>query len=535
MRSWRFPADRELTGLVEPPRARTVGALIAELAARRRDAEAIVFNGGRWSYTELDRASDEVARAFLAQHVGKGDHVAIFAGNRPDWMVTWLALNKIGATAVGVSTWSAPAELAYVLRHSDSRMLVYADGVGTRDLGASVRTCLAEAGWSQDGLSPQLPALRSVLRLPVDTTPGLTVPAEVVGELGKEVRGSDVALLLYTSGSTATPKGVQLVHRDMIENAYDIGEAQGLLPDDRYWLTLPLFWSAGSANTAMAVLTHGATVVLQEYFEAETAARLLREERCTHYFAFPNVTAAIHEALGDQLPLPAARSAVTPGQPEALRMLREMGFSELYHSYGTTEDYGFATINGPDDPPEHLLTSQGRALPGIEVVIGDIDTGEPLPPGERGEVLLRGHVTIGYYKDEGKNRDALDDQGFFHTGDLGVLHDDGRLEFLGRIRELIKTSGMNVSPAEVEATLLVDHAVAEAYVVGVPDEERGQVVVAFVRVAEGHSVDGLREHCARLLSSYKVPRRIVVREDFPMTGTGKVSKEALVRLASEDT
>jgi fatty-acyl-CoA synthase len=357
---------------------------------------------------------------------------------------------------------------------------------------------------------------------------GLVVNEEMLNELGREVRPADVALILYTSGSTATPKGVQLQHRFLIENGFDIGEGENIAEGDRFWLSLPLFWSAGSANSAMATLTHGATIVLQEFFEAAEAARLLRGERCTHYFAFPNVTQAIFAQLGDDPCLPCAKVAVSTGQPEILTMLRKMGFSTVRHTYGTTEDYGFATMNGDDETWESLGWSQGRPLPGIELKIIDPQSGSELAPGEPGEILLRGNVTVGYYKDEEKSRAVLDDDGFFHTGDVAMRHPDGRVQFLGRSTEMIKASGFNVSPAEVETVLLDFPGVTEAYVIGVADGDRGQAVVACVLLADKSlALDRLKQHCSTRLSSYKVPRDLLVMERFPLTTTGKVSKAAL--------
>jgi fatty-acyl-CoA synthase len=408
-----------------------------------------------------------------------------------------------------------------------------------------VDECLGSAAWTDAApASAALPCLRAVVRMEgaasLDANiaslvrDGEAVPAAALDACARQVRPSDVALLLYTSGSTATPKGVQLLHGTLIAHAFDIGEAQALGAGDRYWITLPLFWSAGSANTTMAVLTHGATAVLQEFFDPSEAVRLLRDERCTHYFAFPNVTQAIHRALGDAPRLPAARTAVTSGQPEILALLRTMGFTRLLHPYGTTEDYGFATINDPGDSDEVLGWSQGRPLPGIELRICDPATGAVLARGSAGEICLRGNVTPGYYKDEDKNRAAFDREGFFHTGDAAIQHADGRLQFLGRLKEMIKTSGFNVSPAEVEAALLALPGVIEAYVVPVPDAERGQAVAACVRVSTSAiSTDALRRHCTGTLSSYKVPRVFLPLDSFPMTATGKVSKEALRELATK--
>ena len=539
---WRFRGDRPLNGRFQPPLARTLGGLLDEMAERHGDVEAIVLGDVRSSYGELRQHVDRVACALLGRGLNKGDHIAILMGNRPEWIVCWLAINRIGAVAVGISTWSSAMELSYILRHSDSRMLIYRNHVGSRDLGAVVDACLDQAGWSvSNRLTPRLPCLRHVVCLSREAgfeslrefeRDAEQVSAAMLGDIGREIRPADVALLLYTSGSTATPKGVQLVHRILIENGFDIGEAERIADADRYWLSLPLFWSAGSANCAMAIMTHGATMVLQEYLEAAEAVRILRAERCSHYFAFPNVTQAIHAALGAEPRLPAAKVAVSTGQPEILAMLRAMGFSLLLHPYGTTEDYGFATINGDDETTESLAWSQGRPLPGMELIIRDPATGSEVRRGNSGEICLRGNVTCGYYKDEDKNRAVFDDDGYFHTGDIGILHPDGRLQFLGRSTEMIKTSGFNVSPAEIEVTLLALPGVVEAYVVGVPDNERGQAVIACIRDAGSNpSLEALRRHCASSLSSYKVPRDFLFFDSFPLTSTGKVSKAALAEKA----
>jgi len=517
--------------------------LLEELAELDPGAEAVIGGRTRLTYGEFRRQVDVVALGLLSRGSGKGDHIALMMGNTPEWLILWWAINRIGAVAVGVSTWSSPAELNYILRHSDARILFYQPSIGARNLGDIVDTCLADAGWRPtQNFAPKIPALREVIRITPDTaiasvladsavyhTP---VPVEMLEALGREIRPADTALILYTSGSTSTPKGVQLIHRILIENGFDIGEGEKIKKGDKFWLSLPLFWSAGSANTAMATLTHNATVVLQEYFDPPEAVRLLREERCTHYFAFPNVTQAIFKELADAPRLPAARVAVSSGQPEILSMLTSMGFSTLLHPYGTTEDYGFATMTGIDETTESLTWSQGRPLPGIELKICDPESGAELDSGQPGEICMRGNITIGYYKDEDKNRAVFDDDGYFHTGDIAIQHADGRLQFLGRQAEMIKTSGFNVSPAEVEVVLLEFSGVTEAYVVGVTDERRGQAVIACIRSAGvSLSLEELRRHCVANLSSYKVPRAFLIMKQFPMTATGKISKVALKEFA----
>jgi fatty-acyl-CoA synthase len=539
----RFGSDRPLSGASRAPVSRTLPGLIDEMSARCGNTEAIAFGGMHLSYRLLKEHVDLTARALLGLGLCKGDHIAILMGNRPEWIIIWMAINRIGAVAVGVSTWSSGQELAYILRHSDARMLIYCASVGSRDLEEVVSSVLLTATWSfSTKLSAALPCLRHVLRLPISATDidgivqfeqqGLLVSQQMIDSIGVEIQPADVALILYTSGSTSTPKGVQLVHRILIENAFDIGEGEQLREGDRFWVALPLFWSAGSANTAMAVLTHGATMVLQEFFEATQAARLLREERCTHYFAFPNITQAIFTALGSDPTLPAARVAVSTGHPEILTMLQTMGFSVLLHPYGTTEDYGFATISRADETFQSLSWSQGHPLPGIKLRIEDPATRAEVPRGDGGEICLGGNVTVGYYKDEDKNRAAFDDAGYFHTGDIGIHHPDGRLQFLGRSTEMIKTSGFNVSPAEIEVALSAVPGVAEAYAVGVPDVTRGQAVVAYVRSSDkALNEDTLRRHCSATLSSYKVPRAFIFVDSFPMTSTGKVSKKLLAEIS----
>lgn len=534
----------------ERPASKTLGNLIDEIASRYPDVEAVVAPPVRISFEQLRASTEELARGLMAMGVGKGDHVAILMGNRPEWLLSWFALNRIGAVAVGVSTWSTGPELNYILRHSDAKWLIASKGIREHSFVDTITGLIPQLVRSSPGslFCSDFPYLRGVVMVDEPIHEGFigldsvlaaaeTVPVDVVQKAQSEVMPTDIAILPYTSGSTGTPKGVQLVHRDMIENAFDIGEAEGFRPQDRFWLVLPLFWSAGNVNTSMVTMTHGGTLVLQEYFDAEKALELMSTEQCTHYFAFPNVTAALYENKArHRYPLRNARAAVSTGNPEGLRMLMELGFTELYQSYGTTEDYGFATITCLDDSLEDIKVCQGRPLPGMTISILDPDTGSELAPGQEGEICITGHVTVGYYKDEEQTRSVFDDSGRFHTGDLGFLDDLGRLHLLGRLRELIKTGGFNVAPVEVESVLLSHSGVAEAYVVGLPDEVRGQGVAAFVRRKRADlSEDELIEFCRHYLSSYKVPTVLRFWETFPMTATGKVSKSLIVEHAAAES
>src|SRR4030095_3875648 len=327
--------------------------------------------------------------------------------------------------------------------------------------------------------------------------------------------------VLYTSGSTATPKGVTLAHGGVLGNGFDIGERQRLTAADRLWLSVPLFWSFGSANAFPAMLTHGGTIVLQESFDPGEALELLDRERCSVYYGMANIARAMleHPDRGHRA-LAAMRTGLTIGLPEDVEMTMEaVNARELCNVYGSTETYGNCAVTDARDARELRLTTQGLPLPGMQIRVVDPASGRPLAPGEVGEFRVKGHVTPGYYRDPEQTRVAFDDAGFFVTGDLGLLGDDGRVRFRGRLKELIKTGGANVAPLEVEAILLSHPDVKQAYVVGVPDRARGEVGVAAVELNAGAaaSEDALRAFCRERLASYKVPARHVLpqRRGFP--------------------
>jgi fatty-acyl-CoA synthase len=355
----------------------------------------------------------------------------------------------------------------------------------------------------------------------------------------------DLCCILYTSGSTATPKGVTLAHRGVIENGFAIGERQHLGLLDRLWLAVPLFWSFGSANALPAILTHGGTIVLQESFEPGEALALLERERCSVYYGMVNMARAMLEHPDrTRTRLDAMRTGLTIGLPEDIALTMDaVAAPELCNVYGSTETYGNCAVTDAHDARDVRLTTQGLPLPGMDIRVVDPDSGRALPRGEVGEFRVKGHTTPGYYRDPEQTRGAFDADGYFTTGDLGLIGDDGRVRFRGRLKEMIKTAGVNVAPLEVEAVLLAHPSIKQDYVVGVPDRDRGEAVVAAIERREGTTAtaDALLAFCRERISSYKVPARVVFRtaDDFPRTPTGKIQKpqlrDELARLsASED-
>ncbi|HEX9822126.1 MAG TPA: AMP-binding protein [Methylomirabilota bacterium] len=528
------------------PRSRTLGTLLDEMAAARPEAEAVVFRGERLTYAALRERADRLARALLALGVARGDRVALLLPNRPEWLIGAFAAAKLGAVTVAISTFSAPPEIAWTLEHARPRVILTMEGFRGRAYLQPIHDLCPELGRAAPGAlrSERLPELTAVVSVGDRRHDGVyrwddllaradevRVPALAAAQAAVDAR--DVALLLYTSGSTATPKGVALAHGGVIANGFDIGERQRLTSADRLWLAVPLFWSFGSANALPAILTHGGALVLQESFEPGEALAMLDDERCTVYYGMANMARALLEHPDrPRRALAAMRTGLTIGLPEDIQMTIEAANArQLCNVYGATETYGNCAVTDAHDPLEVRLTTQGLPLPGMEIRAVDPATGRPVPPGEAGEFRVRGHLTPGYYRDPEQTRAAFDADGFFVTGDLGLVGADGRVRFRGRLKELIKTGGANVAPLEVEAILMTHPAVKQAYVVGVPDRAKGEVGVAAVELHEGAAAtaEALTAFCRERLAGYKVPARVVFRRagEFPRTATGKVQKPRL--------
>jgi fatty-acyl-CoA synthase len=322
---------------------------------------------------------------------------------------------------------------------------------------------------------------------------------------------------------------VQLCHGGLIENMWNIGERQHLTPADRMWMGISLFWSFGCANALLAVMTHGGAIVLQEHLDPAAALALIERERCTVYYGTPNVAQALIEHPDrPRRDLSSLRTGAAIGAPAAMQMVMDLGAREICNVYGLTECYGNCAVTDAHDPAEIRRTTVGYPLPGMEIRVVDRETRRRLPDGEVGEILVRGHLTPGYYRDPERNAASFDPEGFLLTGDLGFVGDDGRLRFRGRIKEMVKTGGINVAPLEVEEVLLGHPAVEQAYVVGLPDPRKEEILVAVVVLKPGQRAEpeALLALCKDALAAYKVPQAVHVmqREDLPVTGTGKVQK-----------
>ncbi len=522
--------------MVAMPTSRTIPALLDELATRFPEREALVGDGQRYTYATLREEVTAFAKGLHALGIRRGDMVAILMGNKPQWIIADLAICSLGSIMVALNTWATSRELGYVLAHSDAGTLIASDRFLKNDYFAML-----------SGLEPlgqSMPRLKRVIHvgarpyrdsIPFDDiyTRGRCVADAEIERMAHAVDPNDIAYLLYTSGSTSTPKGVQLQHYALIENMWHIGERMHVTENDRLWLAVSLFWGLGCENALFNLLTHGGCVVLQENFDAGEALRIIETERCTLFYGTPNMAQAMSEHPDRPAhDLSSLRSGGTVGTPEQIKRVVDLGAREICNIYGLTETYGNCTVSDAAEPPQIRQASVGRPLPGVDLRIVDPETGKVLPHGQVGEIRVKGYVTVGYYKDADKNRAAFDANGYFITGDLGFLDAEGRLYFRGRLKEMIKTGGINVAPAEVEETLMTHPAVKLACVTGVPDRERDEIVAALIVCRPGHGVAeaDLLALCRRQLAAYKVPRlmKFVSEAELPLTVTGKLQKNRLV-------
>ena len=520
------------------PVSRTTPALLAEITARNPEHEALVDRERRWSYAALRAEVARFARALLASGVGHGDRVGILAGNRAEWLFAHVATMSLGAITVGLNTWSTARELAYQLEHAAVTCLFVEPQFRQRNFVA----LLAEAR----GLAGGLPKLRQVVALDAVVSDACipyddwlrTADHVEVGTLARalaQVAPHDVACLLYTSGSTAQPKGVPLLHLGLIDNMWEIGERQHLRADDRLWLAVSLFWSLGCVNALFALLTHGGTVVLQHHFEAAEALRLIEAERCTVFYGTPNMALALAEHPDlSRRDLSALRTGVTIGTPAQVHRVAALGAKQICNVYGPTEAYGNSTVTDAHLPLEKRIATVGQALAGVEVGIIDPATGLAKRPGVLGEIVLRGHLTPGYWNDPERTAEAFTSDGWLRTGDLGVLDDEGYLSYRGRLKEMVKTGGINVAPAEVEDVLAAHPAVELVLVTGIPDARLDEALAAVIVLRKGQQATAaeLAAYCRTALAAYKIPRyfRFVEAEALPLTTTGKWQRNRLPEL-----
>lgn len=519
---------------------RTFPQLLENLAATLGDRPALTEGNRTYTFREARDQARAIAKGLAAQGIRRGDRVGILMGNRPEWVLTAFAAQYLGATMVAMNTWYTARELSYVIAHSEMSVLVMADKFLRADYVAHIEAIRP--------LEASVPGLRRIVVVGTQAAPdmllfdafleaGDAISDAQLDALTAAVEPTDIGYLLYTSGSTSHPKGVRLRQGDIIEKLFFVGERQGLTAEDTLLLSISLFWGLGCSNALISAWTHGTHIVLQEHFDAGIALELMERHRCTAFYGTSNIVQAVYDhpdrASRD---ISALRKGLAIGAPEPLRAIMETMMPDMCNCWGLTECIGVSTMTLPTDPISLRSRSVGLPIDDTQLSIVHPETGEDLPPYEVGEVRLRALCLVDYFKDPENTAAAFDEQGRLKTGDLGYVDENGYLFYGGRLKEMIRTGAMNVSPAEVEGVLRTHPAVNEAYVVGIPDKARDEVVGAVIVLARGAeaTADELIAHCRSATASYKVPRqlRIVSRDELPLTATTKVHKARLVEFFS---
>jgi fatty-acyl-CoA synthase len=523
-----------------PYRDATLPAMLDAVAARFGEREALVFRERRLRYRDVQREVERLARGLLALGLRPGDKVALWLPNRPEWLVVQHACAQIGAVLVALNPRYRVHELDYILRQSDTTTLVLTDHAGPVDfleILAGVLPGLPTAD-PDDLRFAGMPELRRIVCLAEDVYGGTLryrdvleagddpALAPALAERRGQVGPDDVLTLLYTSGTTSFPKGAMISHRNCLPHGWASGERLGLTAEDRVLHTLPFSGTWGGLVIPLMTLTHGAALVLEEAFDPLETLHLIQAERITVWNAVDAMLVAVldHPDL-DRYARSTLRTggvAMTGGGRHGLfdEVLSRLGMPGAVQPYGMTEVNALALCPSPDDPVE--LRRQAGVWPaaGLEVRVVDPASGADRPPGEPGELWLRGPlVTRGYYRKPEETAAAFDPAGWFRTGDLAVQDTAGHTVFLGRLKETLRIGHFMVAPAEIEAFLMREPAIAQAFVVGVPDPRLGEVAVAYVIARVGQRVDpeALQAACRGQLASFKVPRRIWVVDDVPRT------------------
>lgn len=523
---------------MQAPFAKTLIDLVREQAEAlphgQSPALALVCAQGRFTYRDLADRAAKVAGALHAAGVKRGDRVGLLLGNCVEWIDVCLAAGAVGATAVPLSTWSTRSELAFLLPDARLSVLVASARFGDHDFESDLVALQGMQGMPE--------ADRIWLLGGGDTCfasySGMIDKAAKLGSLppGQSASAGDDALVLYTSGSTSAPKAVPLRQFAVVENGFNIGERQGFTREDRVLLASPLFWAFGGANALPATFSHGATLVLMEKFDAALALQTIEREHCSAIYTLPAMTAAMaHHSNYDMRKLASLRTGVMIGSPEEFMFaVKTLGATELCNIYGATETYGNCAVTWHHWPLLRRAYCQGPPLPGQELRFVDEATGALVPTGMPGLAEVRGYITLGYSgASAAQNGKSFTSDGYYRTGDMGLLNAEGDFVFVGRVSEMIKRAGINVSPAEVEAVLRRHPSVKDAAVVGVPDAARGERIFAYVvpTVASEFDVDALLRHCATEASKYKMPDHIEACASLPLTVTGKLQRNELKQMA----
>jgi fatty-acyl-CoA synthase len=507
----------------------TIGANLARTIAANGDREALVarHQGVRWTYAELGERVTQCAKGLIGLGLEAGDRVGLWSPNYAEWTLLQYATADIGVVLVNLNPAYRTHELSYALNQSSCRMVFAAPSFKTSNYVDMV-----------EQVAPDVPGLERAVFFWDDDWDELVAGAGAVSnaqlaDRRAALRPDDAINIQYTSGTTGFPKGATLTHRNILNNGYFVGRLQGFQPGDRLCIPVPFYHCFGMVMGNLGCTTHGATMVIpSDAFDPTRVLETIEAERCTALYGVPTMfIAELAHPEFERYDLSSLRTGVMAGSPCPVEVMKScvdrMHMVDVTICYGMTETSPVSTQTLPDDSLHHRTATVGRAHPHVEIRVADPVTGETLERGATGEFCTRGYsVMSGYWNDAERTADAIDGDGWMHTGDLAVMADDGYVNIVGRIKDMVIRGGENVYPRELEEFLYTHPDVEDVQVIGVPDERYGEELMAWVKVRAGATVDAeaLREFCRGRIAHFKIPRYVKLVDEFPMTVTGKVQK-----------
>ncbi len=542
----------------------SIGDILDSQTDRFPEREVLVHveSGARYTYRQFQAEVDRVARGLMSLGIEKGQHVGIWATNYSEWLLTQYATAKIGAVLVTVNPAYRTHELAYVLEQAQMNALVIIGRFRTSDYAAMINEVVPELRESTPGglHSAAFPHLNHVIYVPPHDDPAAATPPgmwrwdEMVSLADRtaveELRSrqsrchpDDVINIQYTSGTTGNPKGAMLTHHNLLANALHVGDCMEMTEADRLCIPVPFYHCFGCVMGSLACVVHGSTMVIpSEYFDPLQTLTAIDRERCTAVHGVPTMfIAQLGHSDFAQFDLTSLRTGIMAGSPCPIEVMREvidrMGVSRITIAYGQTEASPVVTQTLADDTIERRVSTVGKVLPGVEVRLVDPETGAEVSPGEQGELQTRSTMVMkGYFNMPEATADAIDSDGWLHTGDLATVDEDGYYKITGRLKDMIIRGGENIYPREIEEFLYTHPQIADVQVIGVPDERFGEEVMAWVmlRPDAAATPDEIRDYCRGRIAHYKVPRYVKIADEFPMTVTGKIQKFRMRELAVEE-
>ncbi len=535
----------------------TIGDMLKKQAKEHPDNDGLISpsRGIRYSYKQLDEVTDLVARGLMGMGIERGDKVSIWATNYPEWVITQFATAKMGAVLVTVNTNYKQFELEYLLKQSDTMTLIMMGGFKDSNYVDHIRGLCPELAEAEPGKlsSKKLPFLKNVVFLDEGEQAGMfhwedifkfaeKVSQEQLTARMAELDIDEVINMQYTSGTTGFPKGVMLTHYNLVNNGMAIGDCMKFTHEDRLLIHVPLFHCFGCVLGVMASFTHATTMILLESFNPVKAMDILQAEKCTAVHGVPTMFISMLEHPDfSKYDFSHMRTGIMAGSPCPIefmkRAISDMNMSEITITYGQTEASPAITMSKTDDPIEKRVETIGQRVPGVEAKIVDIETGEDVPYGVTGEIVARGYnIMKGYYKMPEATAQAIDEEGWLHTGDLGTMSEDGYFNVTGRLKDMIIRGGENIYPREIEEFIYTHPCVLDVQVIGVPDKKYGEEVLACVVLKGGEQVteEQIIQFVKDGMSRFKAPRYVRFVDGFPLTASGKIQKYKMREWAIEE-